>query len=235
MAPATEMLQLTLKPEADRTALIADIAKKLHGSPASGLLRAQYAFTVEDPLKLRLALDWEDVSSSSSSPSLSAQLPPSFLEATGALAEAPRGPYYVALEPPAPQVLDNRGGAGKAKVAELVHLYFPAEGDGRVGKEADVAEAMRGFEKEIRGAAPEGFSGEIALGWVVDGAAGAGLLEYKGEPSRAFVLVVGWDSVDAHVRFRDTEAFARIIPLLRGLEGLKGSDMCHVSFQAVEV
>ncbi|KAI0597774.1 Alpha/Beta hydrolase protein [Biscogniauxia sp. FL1348] len=214
MAPVTELLLLTLKPDTDRAALISSIEAKLRSSPGLPPLRAQYAFTHEDPLKLRLALDWADIPPSSPFLSLDS--------------DADSVPYYVALDPPRPAVLDNNE---TNTVVEMVHMYFPPARRGA----PDVAAAVAAFVAQVR--AP-GFAGEAAWGWVVGSGGRDGeeaLLEYKGERCAAFVLCLGWESVQAHLRFRDTEEFQKSIPLIRGIEGLKGSGMEHVSFRKVEV
>ncbi|KAI1641175.1 Alpha/Beta hydrolase protein [Biscogniauxia mediterranea] len=225
MAPVTELLLLTLKPDTDRAALLSAIEEKLRSSnpPALGAskpLRAQHGFAHEDPLKLRLALDWADIpapSASSASPLLRSLLA-AVVDDDAAV--APGNPYYVAFEPPRPPVLDT-------PVVEMVHMYFPPARRAA----PDVESAIARFVAELRTGKAEGFSGEAAWGWVVGGAAEGeeALLPYKGEGCAAFVLCLGWESVQAHMRFRDTEEFQRCIPLIRGIEGLKGSEMAHAA------
>ncbi|KAI1491978.1 Alpha/Beta hydrolase protein [Biscogniauxia mediterranea] len=229
MAPVTELIHLTLKPDTDRAALLSSIEEKLRSAGAKKPLRAQHGFTHEDPLKLRLALDWADIPIPAPSASASSLLR-SLLAAVDDAVAAPRNNnhpyYYVAFEPPRPPVLDDR-------VVEMVHMYFPPARRGA----ADVDGAVARFVAEMRTGtaeekAVEGFSGEAAWGWVVgggerEGEGKGGLLPFKGEGCAAFVLCLGWESVQAHMRFRDTEEFQRCIPLIRGIEGLKGSEMAH--------
>ncbi|KAI5925402.1 hypothetical protein F4810DRAFT_77870 [Camillea tinctor] len=218
MAPVTEILTLTLAPDTDQPTLLSSIEETLRAwqQQHEPLLRAQHAFTHEDPLKLRLAHDWADVPASS---------PLSSLSSPGrGIAEA-RGPYHVAFDPPQPRVLDTASPGAASRVTEMVHMYFPPARRGA----ADVGDAVARFVAELRALDGRkiGFSGEAAWGWV------AGLLEYKGEDHAVFVLCLGWQSVKAHVEFRDTEDFQRSIPIMRGIGGLKGSEMAHVSLRRV--
>ena len=54
----------------------------------------------------------------------------------------------------------------------------------------------------------------------------------QGTQGKAFVVFVGWPSVQAHMEFRDTEEFANMIGLLRG--GAVGMKMAHVGFREVQ-
>ncbi|OAL54853.1 hypothetical protein IQ07DRAFT_278701 [Pyrenochaeta sp. DS3sAY3a] len=51
----------------------------------------------------------------------------------------------------------------------------------------------------------------------------------EGEQGKLFAAFVGWPSVEAHLAFRKTEEFAKIIGLLRG--GAKGLKVWHVAFR----
>ncbi|KAG4221042.1 hypothetical protein PC116_g30481, partial [Phytophthora cactorum] len=68
-----------------------------------------------------------------------------------------------------------------------------------------------------------------ALGWSVERDSG-----HDGAPSGVLVLVLGWVTVEAHMKARDHPEFAKNIPLLKNLEGLKGLEMKHVSTTTVE-
>lgn len=53
-----------------------------------------------------------------------------------------------------------------------------------------------------------------------------------GRTGSAFMLVAGWDLVDAHMAFRQTSAFKEKVHLIRGSE-VKASKMRHVAFSEV--
>jgi len=44
-----------------------------------------------------------------------------------------------------------------------------------------------------------------------------------------FAIFVGWESIDAHMKFRETDRFKKSIAPMR--EGLKGMTACHVTMQ----
>lgn len=56
----------------------------------------------------------------------------------------------------------------------------------------------------------------------------------EGEKGSMVSMLLGWPSIDAHMKFRDTDAFKESIPLIRGLEGMKKVTMFHVKAQVLE-
>lgn len=66
-----------------------------------------------------------------------------------------------------------------------------------------------------------------AMGWVIEEVEHEKLGEEKG---KAFVVMYGWESKEAHMAFRDTEKFKKAIAPLRGV--WKGIRMSHVSFES---
>lgn len=51
----------------------------------------------------------------------------------------------------------------------------------------------------------------------------------EGVDGRGFVAFVGWPTIDAHMKFRETEEFKEIIPLLR--TGPTALAVHHVAFK----
>lgn len=106
-----------------------------------------------------------------------------------------------------------------APVTEVLTCYFESEGG---SNKADGFEGrFDGLIRSISDSGAEGFKG-AAGGWMVDE------VEYKGEKRKAFVGLVGWESVGAHMAFRETQAFRDNIPLLRQ-ESL-GMELHHTKF-----
>ena len=68
----------------------------------------------------------------------------------------------------------------------------------------------------------EGYKASSA-GWVVEE------LEYEGKKSKPFTIFIGWESVDAHMKYRETEHFKQTIGFMR--EGLKGIKAHHAVLQ----
>lgn len=52
--------------------------------------------------------------------------------------------------------------------------------------------------------------------------------------AKAFVMLIGWDSVDAHIKFLVDPIVQKYLPLIMGLPGVIGRDMCHVSLTEVQ-
>jgi hypothetical protein len=53
-------------------------------------------------------------------------------------------------------------------------------------------------------------------------------VEIDGKKGKAAVLAIGWDSVDAHMQFRETQTFKDNIHFLR--DGVAAAEMHHVQF-----
>lgn len=51
---------------------------------------------------------------------------------------------------------------------------------------------------------------------------------------KAFAGAIGWQSVEAHLKFREHQAFKDNIHLLRGAKDLVGMDVFHVKFLEVQ-
>ena len=67
----------------------------------------------------------------------------------------------------------------------------------------------------------DGFKGS-AGGWVIED------VEYKGKKGKAYVSTIGWESVQAHMTFRETAAFKENIGLIR--EKPLGVEVHHTEF-----
>jgi hypothetical protein len=51
----------------------------------------------------------------------------------------------------------------------------------------------------------------------------------EGQLGTILVAFIGWPSIDAHMKFRETEAFKENVNLLRSMEGMLKLAMFHVS------
>ncbi|KAH9884702.1 hypothetical protein F4778DRAFT_762304 [Xylariomycetidae sp. FL2044] len=222
MAPVTEFCSFKLKPDVDPMALFNELARTPAEQPGNQGVRGSRVH--EDAGALRVFMDWESLEAHRAFQAREDAYRPFLAKLAGVFASPPSF-FHAALSPHPPAVLDNAEGRGESGVAELIQLYFgPADQDqDQVSAEEATSRGVQAFIDALAGARPEGFSGQSAAGWAIEE------LEYGGEMCRCFVVCLGWDSVDAHMRFRDTEAFQKVIPLLRGLAGMKGVQVCHVS------
>lgn len=100
-------------------------------------------------------------------------------------------------------------------------MYFPTsyskEDQDKVAENAKAAIAIVEKEaKEYRASAG---------GWVEEEVDIPG----TSEKAKAYVLLIGWTSVEAHLEFRSHSAFKDVIPLLRGNKDLKKLEAVHAS------
>ena len=111
----------------------------------------------------------------------------------------------------------------RAPVTERLTLFFPAD-----ISEVDKKTCDENFEKFLgilQEDAGTGFKA-ASLGWIVEDMKHEGI---EGK-AKAITGVIGWESVEAHMAFREHPAFKDNAGLLRG-GGVKGSEVHHVKFQ----
>ncbi len=108
-----------------------------------------------------------------------------------------------------------------APVTERFTVYFSADTPEAKIKSFD--ENVSKFLKVLKENAENGFKA-VAVGWVVEE------LDHEGVEGKAKALtgVIGWDSVEAHLKFRETPAFKENAGLLS--EGVKAAEIHHVKF-----
>ncbi|KAI4596909.1 hypothetical protein KJ359_004819 [Pestalotiopsis sp. 9143b] len=214
MSAVTEIVQFNPKKDLN----FDDAAHRLTRTIAqqSGVTRVRYSRRVEDITKGCIFIDWEALSDHKAFMEKDYYGP--FLEVVRHLVDGPLSIYHVPFVPHPPAVLDNQDGRGRTKVAEVCHAYFARDIDSV--RQQEILADVQQFIDVIRPG--PGGSGEHAHGFALEE------LEYKGEQCRALVLVLGWDTVEAHHAYRATDDFAKNIPLLRNLPGLKGMEMWHV-------
>lgn len=56
----------------------------------------------------------------------------------------------------------------------------------------------------------------------------------EGQTGSVLAAFIGWTSIDAHIKFRETEAFKENVGLLRDIEGAVKLAMFHVSCQTLK-
>ncbi|CAN9132425.1 unnamed protein product [Alternaria alternata] len=106
-------------------------------------------------------------------------------------------------------------------VTECINAYFPP--DYHQDQYSSQFSKFRAQAAEMPQSGAKGVFG----GWSVEPHQHENLGE--GVNGKLFAGFIGWPDVEAHMAFRKTEDFARIIPLLR--EGHKGMKVWHVAFQ----
>lgn len=232
MAPVTEIVILPIKPDTPAATvssiLDANIATLL---AQPGCQRVRSSRVHEDPNKLRLFADWESLALHRAFAAKPDEYGP-FLQRMGTIIDASAGgprkpPYHVEFSPFPPLALNGSSAGGKGPVSEILTAYFASD-VGEAAREVAVS-TMHEFLAKMASFA-EGFTGQTAVGWSVETD-----VDYKGEPHRALVTVIGWTSIEAHMKkTRENPEFEKIIPMIRGLEGLKGMEMVHVTNTTIE-
>lgn len=124
----------------------------------------------------------------------------------------------------------NRVTAHLAPVTEVLLASFRADvsEDGRRAATARVDE----FLDKAGGGCPGLLS--TNHGWLVENdvpVRGVGPPRQEGS---LLMVLWGWESIDAHMRFRKMETFRSNIALLTGMEGLIKLSMTHVEFRSIE-
>lgn len=131
----------------------------------------------------------------------------------GNILESPPQLHHANLDPhpPAPAVSSLR-----SPVTECLTLYFPTSFD-RSGFNSTWPIFKKTLEEKA-----DGFRA-VSAGWVVEE------LELEGGKYQAWAGFLGWDSVDAHMKYRETEAFKGTIGGLR--QGTKAIKAYHAIFE----
>ncbi|KAI3330853.1 hypothetical protein F4824DRAFT_326172 [Ustulina deusta] len=220
MAPVTEVVLLTLVPNADYGP-IAESLKILARQP--GCLAARASRLHHDPAQVHYFIDWETVDSHLAFARNQPVYAP-FRALVGSVMAAFHPPYHVRLSPFPPDVFDGAGaGTGRA-VAMVGKAWFPGPSGLAAAEMEGAADAFAAFVRALGERGVEGLTGRVAHGWSVEDA-----IAEKGGPSRVFLFAVGWDCVEAYLRFRDSGQLAEIGSVMTGLKKLVQLEMCVVN------
>jgi hypothetical protein len=106
-------------------------------------------------------------------------------------------------------------------VTECINAYFPSD-----YPRDEYSANFSTFRSEAT-AIPNVEAKGLIGGWSVELHQHENLGE--GVDGKLFAAFIGWPTVEAHMEFRKTEGFTKIIPLLRG--GVKGMKVWHVALQ----
>lgn len=116
----------------------------------------------------------------------------------------------------------------KSPVTEVMLAFFPSDisTDAKAAARERVAQfAEKGLDKcaDIQA---------VNFGWGVENdfpVRGGD----EGQKGSMLVALIGWPSIEAHMKFRDTEAFKESVGLLRGMEGMVKLTMFHVACRSM--
>ncbi|ORY03419.1 hypothetical protein BCR34DRAFT_492426 [Clohesyomyces aquaticus] len=181
-----------------------------------GCLSLFWGRQIEHPDVVDMIIEWESIDKHQDFMKSPSYAP--FLESLTSLMAGAPTIYHAEMGTELPF-----SGPGSAPVTECLSLYFE-ESYAVSDFDSSFAKAREGMEKTAEEA--QG----LASGWVVEDVKHKGLGPEGAEgPGKMFWAVVGWPSVEAHMKYRGSEDFAKVIPYLR--EGPKGVEVHHVAFQ----
>lgn len=215
MAPATELATLPLASGAAIEDPDSPAGKVWQStldtvSQQDGFQRAYWGREVENQSVLQLFVDWDSLDHHKKF--IASPVYGPFGKHLMTIVDGPLTLYHANLTPH-PATAAALGTA--SPVTEVLTCYFEKEDDGFESK------VNRLFKAVSENA--EGFKG-AAGGWVIED------VEYQEKKGKAYLGVLGWESVEAHMKFRETQAFKDNIHLLR--EDPLGMDVHHTKFVA---
>lgn len=205
MAPVTEFVFATRSASGSLDVLEKSF-QLLKQQPGNQAVRASVLHENAD--QFRLFIDWDSIDSHYAFRSKDVYKN-HFLGEVASHVAGPATVVHAELSPFPPTVLDS----AKTPVAEVLFTYFAPEAD--AAKNLAAAQAL---VSGLSGAGFAGMTGESALGWSVEKD-----VDFKGDKTRALILLLGWESVDAHQKARATDVYGKLIAAFQGAaEGLKG-------------
>ncbi|KAI1749457.1 hypothetical protein F4782DRAFT_513251 [Xylaria castorea] len=224
MGPVTEVVLLTLVPDADY-AVVTESAKIIARQPGCLAVRTSRLLCEPDnnnsssSNRVHYFIDWDSVDSHTAFARDKDVYQP-FRDLVGTVMAGYAPPYHVALEPYPPAVFDGGG------VAMVGKAWFPPRGgesDSAEEEEEEASTALDTFVEALKGTA-RGFDGRVGKAWSLEDG-----IMYKGEKGRVLFFAVGWDSVEACARFRDSADFTEAVAGVSAVYGLRGLEICLVS------
>ncbi|KAK5192463.1 hypothetical protein LTR99_009784 [Exophiala xenobiotica] len=185
-----------------------------------GCQRCYWGRQVEDRNLLRWFVDWDNIDSHKKF--MNSALYKPFLDRFRLILGGPTNLYHAQFtpHPPTAALSDTT-----SPTTEIVTMWFPtsySEEDKK--KVVDDAKALVAVvEKEAKTYRAS------AGGWVEED------IDIPGtdEKGKAYVLLIGWTSVEAHMEFRETNAFKENIHYLRDAKDLKKLEAVHASMTEV--
>lgn len=184
-----------------------------------GYQRIYKGFRVESPNILQVYVDWDSIDSHTKFMGQPYYGP--FVKNLLSAVDGEMGILHVEFNPHPPSAAV---GETSSPVTEVVDHYFVADlsDSEKSAFESNLNKFVKVLEENAEGY--KGFAG----GWIVEEQ------EHEDMDGKAKVWhsCIGWESVDAHMAFRETKAFEENVYLMRP-ESKKAVTMHHVKFQEV--
>ncbi|KAJ0375681.1 hypothetical protein COL26b_006188 [Colletotrichum chrysophilum] len=198
-----------------------DIKHMLETAAAQpGAGRIYWGHAVEKPHRQWLFLDWDSVEEhlayrTTPGHDVVAKSMSSYLDWTDGYIK------HIVTKPWPPTIL------AEAPVTEVLTLFFPAELE-EPAKE-DLSKQLEVFKVKALDTSSD--SKGIAYGWSKEN--DVPITGEDGKAGNLLVAFIGWPSVEAHLKFRETEAFRDNIGLLREMKGIVKLGIFHVACRSL--
>ncbi|KAL8939473.1 MAG: hypothetical protein Q9211_002724 [Gyalolechia sp. 1 TL-2023] len=219
--PVTEVVTIPLQagvdindPNSSAGKVLSDTLGTL--SQQEGYQRAYKGLRVESPNVLQVYIDWDSIESHKKFMGQSHYGP--FIQHLLSVVDGKIGVHHVEFNPHPPSA------AVSSTVTEVVGHYFAADlsDSERSTFESDVNKFAQVLEESAKG--HKGFAG----GWIIEEQE-HGDMEGK---AKVWQTCIGWESHEAHMAYRETQAFKENVYLLKP-ESTKAMTMYDVKFQEV--
>ncbi|KAL8723485.1 MAG: hypothetical protein Q9225_000218 [Loekoesia sp. 1 TL-2023] len=221
--PVTEIATIPLQPGADVDDLDSHTGKVLSDTLGTllqqeGYQRAYKGRRVENPNILQIYVDWASRDAHKKFEGQPYHGP--FVKHLLSAVDGEMGIFHAEFTPHPPATALG----GISAVTEVVGHYFSANisDSERSSFASDVNKFVKVLEEKAKGFT--GFSG----GWIMEEQEHE---EVEGK-AKLWQSCIGWESVEAHMTFRETKDFKDNVYLMRP-ENKKASTMHHVKFQEV--
>ncbi|EME40356.1 hypothetical protein DOTSEDRAFT_66151 [Dothistroma septosporum NZE10] len=211
--PTTEILHCPLvagseigNPDNHAAQIMKEVGDTL--AQQDGVQQINFGMFVESPDTLQLFVNWDSLSAHQTFMAAAHYQP--FLKRFLTIAGGSPSIAHAELKPD--------GALSKAlaaPVTEVATFYFDSAPPG------DALDNAQKFAKMVEDGKAQGVLG-AAVGITHEE------IEREGVKGKGLVIAIGWTSVDAHMKFRETETFKENINLLRN--GAKKIEMHHVAF-----
>ena len=128
---------------------------------------------------------------------------------------------HIAVTPSPPLVLQS-------PVTEVLLAYFPSD-ISPAGKDKATAQLQQFIERSLNKCTDVK---AVSYGWGVENDFPVRGGE-EGQTGSILTTLIGWPSIDAHMKFRDTEIFKENADLIRSMEGIVKIGMFHISCRSL--
>ncbi|KAL9131655.1 MAG: hypothetical protein Q9217_000466 [Psora testacea] len=182
-------------------------------SQQPGYQRAYYGREIENPALLQLFVDWDSYDAHQDF--IKSRIYEPFVKHLMSIVDGEVEMRHASLEPhpPSPAVSGTR-----SPVTEVLTAYVEKKDEG-------VAENFGQLGQVVLSKADG--SKAISAGWVIEEVQHDNF--GQGKKGNAYVMLIGWESKEKHMAFRETQDFKDNVHLVRGGE-VKGMEVHHTSF-----